>query len=112
MFVDALRRRWAEKDTLLCIGLDPEPERFPEPFCARSDGIFAFNRAIIDATADLVCAYKPQIAHYSACGAEAQLSATIDYIHERYPGIPVLLDAKRGDIGSTAERYAREAFDR
>lgn len=112
MFVDKLRRRWAEQDTLLCVGLDPEPERFPDLFQTSSQPIFEFNRAIIDATADLVCAYKPQIAHYSACAAEPQLVATIDYIHERYPEIPVLLDAKRGDIGSTAERYAREAFDR
>jgi len=112
MFVDKLRRNWAEKDTLLCVGLDPEPERFPEPFRAGNADIFEFNRAIIDATADLVCVYKPQVAHFSACGAEQQLVRTIEYIHERYPEIPVLLDAKRGDIGTTAERYVREAFDR
>ncbi len=112
MFVDKLRRRWAEKDTLLCIGLDPEPERFPGVFRARNDAIFEFNRAIIDATADLVCAYKPQVAHYSACAAEDQLVRTIEYLQEHYPEVGILLDAKRGDIGSTAERYAREAFDR
>src|SRR3954471_1219048 len=112
MFVDKLRRNWAEKDTLLCVGLDPEPERFPDLFPAGGAGIFEFNRAIIDATADLVCAYKPQVAHYSACGAEAQLVRTIEYVHEHYPDVRVLLDAKRGDIGSTAEHYAREAFDR
>ena len=112
MFIDKLRRRWAEKNTLLCIGLDPDPERFPEIFRGRKDAIFEFNRAIIDATADLVCAYKPQVAHYSACGAEDQLVSTIEYLQRQYPEVGILLDAKRGDIGSTAERYAREAFDR
>jgi orotidine-5'-phosphate decarboxylase len=112
MFVDKLRRRWAERNTLLCIGLDPDLARFPETFRGRTDAIFAFNRAIIDATADLVCAYKPQIAHYSACGAEDQLVATIEYLRAEHPEIGILLDAKRGDIGSTAEMYAREAFDR
>ena len=112
MFVDKLRRRWTEKNTLLCIGLDPDPERLPESVRTLPNAIFEFNRAIIDATADLVCAYKPQVAHYSACGAEAQLVATIEYLREHYPDVGVLLDAKRGDIGSTAEMYAREAFDR
>ena len=112
MFVDKLRRRWTETDSLLCIGLDPAPERFPEPWRGRSDAIFEFNRAIIDATADLVCAYKPQVAHYAACGAEDQLVATIEYLQERHPAVGILLDAKRGDTGATAERYAREAFDR
>ena len=74
--------------------------------------IFQFNKAIIDATADLVCAYKPQFAHYAACEAEDQLERTIEYVHRSYPGIPVILDAKRGDVGSTAERYAIEAFER
>jgi orotidine-5'-phosphate decarboxylase len=74
--------------------------------------IFDFNKAIIDATADLVCCYKPQFAHYAAHGAEDQLLRTIQYIHGEYPGMPVLLDSKRGDVGNTAERYAREAFDR
>jgi orotidine-5'-phosphate decarboxylase len=112
MFVDKLRRRWAERNTLLCVGLDPDLDRFPEAFRDRKEAIFAFNRAIIDATADLVCAFKPQVAHYSAYGAEDQLVATIDYIRREHPEIGILLDAKRGDIGSTAEMYAREAFDR
>jgi orotidine-5'-phosphate decarboxylase len=112
MFVDKLRRVWSEKNTLLCVGLDPEPARLPAIFRERRDGIFGFNRAIIDATADLVCAFKPQIAHYAACGAEDQLARTIDYIRQQHPEIAIILDAKRGDIGSTAEMYAREAFDR
>jgi orotidine-5'-phosphate decarboxylase len=112
MFVDKLRRVWSDKNTLLCVGLDPEPARFPASFAGKRDAIFEFNRAIIDATADLVCAFKPQIAHYAAYGAEDQLTRTIDYIRQHHPEIAIILDAKRGDIGSTAEMYAREAFDR
>ena len=102
----------AAHDSWVCVGLDPEIERFPPQLRDRPDAILAFNRAIIDATADLVCAYKPQIAHYAAVGAEDQLLDTLRYIRERAPGVPVILDSKRGDIGSTAEKYAREAFER
>ena len=93
-------------------GLDPEIERFPRHIAAEASPIFQFNRAIIDATADLVCAYKPQFAHYAAYEAEDQLERTIEYIHRTYPDVPVILDAKRGDVGNTAERYAIEAFER
>ena len=96
----------------MCVGLDPEIERFPARIRAEASPIFQFNRAIIDATADLVCAYKPQFAHYAAYEAEDQLERTIEYIHRVHPGVPVILDAKRGDIGNTAERYAIEAFER
>jgi orotidine-5'-phosphate decarboxylase len=102
----------ATHDSWVCVGLDPEIERFPAHLRDRPDAILAFNRAIIDATADLVCAYKPQIAHYAAVGDEDQLLDTLRYIRERAPGVPVILDSKRGDIGSTAEKYAREAFER
>ena len=101
-----------EHDSLVCVGLDPEPEKFPASVRGAKRAIFEFNRAIVDATADLVCAYKPQIAHYAALAAEDQLADTIAYIRERAPGVPVILDSKRGDIGSTAEKYAREAFVR
>ncbi len=74
--------------------------------------IFQFNKAIVDATADLVCSYKPQFAHYAAYDAEDQLERTIDYIQSTYPDVPVILDSKRGDVGNTAERYALEAFER
>jgi orotidine-5'-phosphate decarboxylase len=111
-FVARLRRAWEENDSLACVGLDPLIERLPAHIAARASPIFHFNKDIIDATADLVCAYKPQFAHYAACEAEDQLERTIEYIHRAYPGIPVILDAKRGDIGSTAERYAIEAFER
>ncbi len=111
-FIDLLTAAWAKNNSLVCVGLDPDLTRFPEGISRDPSGIFAFNRAIINATADLVCAYKPQIAHYAAASAEDALSQTIHYIHSNYPGIPVILDSKRGDIGSTAEQYASESFDR
>jgi orotidine-5'-phosphate decarboxylase len=111
-FMDSLAAAWERNDSLLCIGLDPEIERFPRHILAEASPIFHFNRCIIDATADLVCAYKPQFAHYAAYEAEDQLERTIEYIHRSYPHIPVILDSKRGDVGNTAERYAIEAFER
>lgn len=111
-FIQKLQAAWKTNDSLACVGLDPELSRFPSVFAKTPDSIFEFNRAIVDATHDLVCAYKPQIAHFSALAAERQLERTIDYIHTAYPAIPVILDAKRGDIGSTAEMYAQEAFVR
>ena len=110
-FVERLTRRWSAERTLLCVGLDPDPGRFPDHLTG--DGaIFDFCRAIIDATHDLVCAFKPQIAYFAAHRAEDQLEALIHHIHERYPDVPVILDAKRGDMGSTSEQYAREVFER
>ena len=111
-FTQTLRRAWDENDSLLCIGLDPEIERLPAHIAAEPSPIFQFNKAVIDATHDLVCAYKPQFAHYAACEAEDQLERTIEYVHRTYPRVPVILDAKRGDVGSTAERYAIEVFER
>jgi orotidine-5'-phosphate decarboxylase len=111
-FITQLERSWDSSDSLVCVGLDPEIERFPEQIADQASPIFQFNKAIVDATADLVCAYKPQFAHYAAYEAEDQLERTIDYIHRSYPGIPVILDSKRGDVGNTAERYAIEAFER
>ncbi len=111
-FLQQLKAAWARNDSLVCVGLDPELERFPAQLSGHASPIFQFNRAIIDATADLVCAYKPQFAHYAAYEAEDQLERTIEYIHQRHPGIPVILDAKRGDVGNTASRYAIEAFER
>jgi orotidine-5'-phosphate decarboxylase len=111
-FIKQLQASWQASDSLLCVGLDPDLERLPQSLQSGNDNIFSFNRAIIDATHDLVCAYKPQIAYFSALGAERQLEQTIAYIKSSYPHIPVILDAKRGDIGSTATQYAREAFVR
>jgi orotidine-5'-phosphate decarboxylase len=111
-FVALLEEAWRKRDSLACVGLDPQIERLPAHIADQPSPIFQFNKAIIDATADLVCAYKPQFAHYAAYEAEDQLERTIEYIHRSHPGIPVILDAKRGDVGSTAEKYAIEAFER
>ncbi len=111
-FNQALDAAWRERDSLLCVGLDPDPARFPAHLAGRPDAIFEFCRQIVDATADLVCAFKPQIAYFAARRAEDQLEALISHIHAQHPGTPVVLDAKRGDIGSTAEQYAIEAFER
>ena len=111
-FIKAIESSWQEKDSLLCVGLDPDISRIPSHFSNLKAPLFEFNKAIVDATADLVCAFKPQIAYYSASHAERDLELTIDYIHISHPEITVILDAKRGDIGSTSEMYAREAFDR
>ncbi len=111
-FVDTLNAAWRRTNSLLCVGLDPEPSRFPGALANRPDAIFEFCRTIVDATAPYASAFKPQIAYFAAHRAEDQLEALIAHIHGRYPDLPVILDAKRGDIGSTAEQYAREAFER
>ena len=111
-FAERLDRAWSTHDSLLCVGLDPDPQRFPAPFDKSPDAIAPFLEAIVEATADLVCAYKPQIAHFSAVGAEEALSQVIAAVRRHAPHALLILDAKRGDIGSTAEMYAREAFDR
>jgi orotidine-5'-phosphate decarboxylase len=111
-FMQALRARWSDADTLVCVGLDPEPAKFPARFAHDPDAVFGFCRDIVDATAEYACAFKPQIAHFAALGAEDALARLIAHVHAAHPGIPVILDAKRGDIGSTAMHYAAEAFDR
>ncbi len=111
-FLDKLGAATARNDSLLCVGLDPDMAKFPAQLQGRPNAIFAFCKAIIDATADLACAFKPQIAYFAALGAEDQLQAICDYLRSAYPHIPIVLDAKRGDIGATAEQYAREAFER
>jgi orotidine-5'-phosphate decarboxylase len=108
-FHSHLRRAWLTSNSMLCVGLDPDPARFPEVV---HGSVFDFCRAIVDSTAHTVCAYKPQIAFFSAIAAERDLERICTYIREQYPDVLLLLDAKRGDIGSTAEQYAREAFDR
>ena len=111
-FTQQLAAAWQTNNSLLCVGLDPDPAKFPAHLKGRDDAIFEFCKGIVDATADLACSFKPQIAYCAARRAEDQLEALIDHIHTRHPGIPVILDAKRGDIGSTAEQYAVEAFER
>jgi orotidine-5'-phosphate decarboxylase len=97
---------------MLCVGFDPDPKRLPQSLQGKPEGIFEFCREIADATADLVCAFKPQFAYFASQRAEAQLEKLIGYLKNKYPNIPVILDSKRGDIGSTADHYALEAFER
>ena len=112
IFYQSLEQRWRDTGSMVCVGLDPDLRKLPKSLREEELPIFKFNQAIIDATAGLVCAYKPQIAYYAAVGAEDQLEQTIQYIKKHYPDIPVILDAKRNDIGATAQMYAIEAFDR
>ncbi len=98
--------------SLLCVGLDPDPAKFPEAMQGRRDKIFEFCAAIVEATADLVLAFKPQIAYFAAHRAEDQLERLMAHMRQVAPQVPIILDAKRGDIGNTAEQYALEAFER
>jgi orotidine-5'-phosphate decarboxylase len=98
--------------SLLCVGLDPDPAKFPEVMQGRRDKIFEFCAAIVEATADLVLAFKPQIAYFAAHRAEEQLERLMAHMRQVAPQVPIILDAKRGDIGNTAEQYALEAFER
>jgi orotidine-5'-phosphate decarboxylase len=111
-FTDKVRCAWRERDSLLCVGLDPDVKRMPKPLRGHPDAIFEFCRAIVDATGDLVCAFKPQIAYFAAERAEDALERLMRHVAEHHPRVVRILDAKRGDIGSTAEQYAREAFER
>jgi orotidine-5'-phosphate decarboxylase len=111
-FIGRLYAAAERNHSLVCVGLDPEPEKLPAQLRELAQPVFEFNRRIVDATAEYACCFKPQFAHYAALGAEDQLLATIRYIHEHHPGIPVILDSKRGDIGSTAAKYAQESFAR
>ncbi len=112
IFLDKLQQATALNQSMLCVGLDPEPARFPQGMTGQAAHIFDFCAAMVDATHDLVCAFKPQIAYFAAHRAEAQLEQLIAHIRRVAPAVPVILDAKRGDIGSTAEQYAIEAFER
>ena len=111
-FLEQLRQAERQNNSLLCVGLDPEPTKMPGTFKNDPGKIFDFCAAIVDATADLVMAFKPQIAYFAAHRAEAQLEQLMAHMRRVAPQVPVILDAKRGDIGSTAEQYAKEAFER
>ncbi|MED5615734.1 orotidine-5'-phosphate decarboxylase [Janthinobacterium sp. P210005] len=111
-FINKLSAAWTANNSLLCVGLDPDLAKLPAELRDLPDGITTFCTRIIDATADLACAFKPQIAYFAALGAEKQLEDICRYVRENYPHIPLILDAKRGDIGATATQYAREAFER
>ena len=111
-FTDKLRAASAQHNSLLCVGLDPEPARFPGAWQGDASKIFDFCAAIVDATADIAQSFKPQIAYFAAHRAEDQLEQLMAHMRRVAPQVPVILDAKRGDIGSTAEQYAKEAFER
>jgi orotidine-5'-phosphate decarboxylase len=110
-FAEQLAACQTAQHSLVCVGLDPLPAAMPPGFDG-ARGALEFCRAIVDSVTDLVCAFKPQFAHFAALAAERELAELIEYIHARHPTVPVILDAKRGDVGATAERYAIELFDR
>ena len=111
-FIDQLNAAWRRNNSLLCVGLDPDLEKIPAQLRERPDAILRFCCEIIDATAASACAFKPQIAYFAAARAEDQLEKVCAYLRAHYPELPIILDAKRGDIGATAQQYAREAFER
>jgi orotidine-5'-phosphate decarboxylase len=111
-FLEMLHGAQSRHGSLLCVGLDPEPARFPASLKGDASKIYDFCARIVDATADLVIAFKPQIAYFAAHRAEEQLERLMAHMRATAPYVPVILDAKRGDIGSTAEQYAKEAFER
>jgi orotidine-5'-phosphate decarboxylase len=111
-FLDMLGAAERQNNSMLCVGLDPDPARFPGQFKGDASRIYDFCAAIVDATADLAIAFKPQIAYFAAHRAEDQLERLMAHMRRAAPQVPVILDAKRGDIGSTAGQYAVEAFER
>lgn len=111
-FTDQLQNAWVEKNSLLTLGLDPDPSRFPAIFNGSDTAFYDFCTGIVDACAPYVSAFKPQIAYFASVGAEKQLENLCAYIKQNHPNLPIVLDAKRGDIGSTARHYAVEAFER
>lgn len=112
-FRQKLEKIIKKNNSLLSIGLDPDLEKIPQYFQKKKNPIFEFNKSIIDATQDLICAYKPNIAFYEADGIDGlkQLKQTIEYLQSNYPEIPIVLDAKRADIGNTAKMYAKSVFE-
>ena len=111
-FIDMLAAAGQQNQSMLCVGLDPEPAKFPATFKGDASKIYDFCASIVDATADLAMAFKPQIAYFAAHRAEEQLERLIAHIKRVAPQVPVILDAKRGDIGATSDQYAIEAFER
>lgn len=111
-FLTLLAQAERSHQSLLCVGLDPDPAKFPLHWRGDASKIFDFCAAIVDATADQAIAFKPQIAYFASHGAESQLERLMAHLRATAPRVPVILDAKRGDIGNTAEQYAKEAFER
>ncbi|GAC1503584.1 MAG: orotidine-5'-phosphate decarboxylase [Candidatus Saccharimonadales bacterium] len=112
-FLEKLDMAISKNNSLVCIGLDPDVDKMPASIRQHDQSLFEFNKAIISATADLVCAYKPNTAFYERHGADGinELYLTCRYIENKYPDIPIILDFKRGDIGNTNKYYAEFAFD-
>jgi orotidine-5'-phosphate decarboxylase len=110
-FLKKLETAWTETRSMVCVGLDPRMDRLPASIRSGKEPFYRFNREIIEATRAHACAYKPQFACYAAENRVPELRRTIAFLKEAAPELPVILDAKRGDIGSTAEQYAREAFE-
>jgi orotidine-5'-phosphate decarboxylase len=111
-FTEKLARAWQQQQSLLCVGLDPDAARYPAHLRDHPDRTYEFCKGIVDATAAFACTFKPQIAYFAAQAQEDALKRIIRYIHLNHPNVPVILDAKRGDIGATAAQYAQEAFVR
>jgi orotidine-5'-phosphate decarboxylase len=111
-FLEQLQDAERQNGSLLCVGLDPEPSKFPASMKGDASKIYDFCAQIVDATADLAISFKPQIAYFAAHRAEDQLEKLMAHMRRTAPHVPVILDAKRGDIGATAEQYAIEAFER
>ena len=110
-FKNKLQAAWTESGSMVCVGLDPQLDRLPACVRREAKPFLAFNKRIIDATVEHACAYKPQFAYYAAENRLDELRETMDYLRQAAPGRVTILDAKRGDIGSTADQYAREAFE-
>lgn len=102
-----------KNNSLLCVGLDPDLDKFPKYILNKKNPIFQFNKDIINETSNLVCCYKLNIAYYASQGMKGlnSLLETINYIHSKYADVPIILDAKRADVGHTSQHYAKEVFD-
>lgn len=111
-FFEKLLKEQKLKKTYLCVGLDPHLDRMPKSMRGKREEVFNFLKEIVDHTHMFACCYKPQVAYFSAYGIEDTLAQIIEYIKQNYPSCSILLDAKRSDIGTTAEMYAMEAFER
>lgn len=113
MTLETIFKNIREKQSFLCVGLDPDMSKFPESILKHDDPVYEFNKKIVDATHDFAIAYKPNIAFYEALGTGGwrSLKKTVQYIRENHPGIFLIADAKRGDIGNTSRKYAAAFFD-
>ena len=103
-FHSKLQNAWEASQSMLCVGLDPDPARLPASFDTSNEAIYDFCTAIVDATAHTVCAFKPQFAYFAAQRAEPELERLCNFIRNTYPEKLLILDAKRGDIGPTAQQ--------